>query len=761
MAWDSTGRAFRFRRWSVVAAALLIATLMTGVLPSPSETSPAEAAPARGWSAGVESWVTDLNGDARLSPQPVVPWVKGADDGDATVVVDPTRRYQTMVGFGASMTDSSAYVLSRLPAQARRSTMTDLFAPVDGIGLSMLRQPMGASDFAVGQAYSYDDQPAGGADPDLSDFGIAHDRAYILPRLREAYRLNPQLTFMASPWSAPGWMKDTDSMITGSLRPTYHRAYAQYFVRFIEAYADAGIPTDYVSMQNEPLYEPEDYPGMRVMPDQAAVFLGRHLGPALDRAGLDDTTILGYDHNWDIPDYPEALYADRRAARYVPGTAWHCYAGEVVGQSVSHNNYPHAQSFLTECSGGQWQGTQDEAFELTMGSVIGVPRHWGQSVILWNLALDQRNGPFIGGCDVCRGVVTVNDDGTVTKNLEYWALGHSSRFVGPGAVRIGSSQPAGLPVVNVAYRNRDGSMIMVAYNKGSQEESFDIRVGDRRVTTSLPPGAAATYRWRAPERLAPAGDLGWVDLDYGRGPAGTPTGRLTASVGPEVVDAMNQVRLGDRWLAYALPYGAELARPDPATILPRDDWTLTADGVTPVEGDVLDNLRDGDRSTQWSSGEGQDTDMSLTVDLGGEQTFTEVSLDVGASIADFVRSYLLQVSDDGQSWRSVARGPGRSGEMTVALPETTARYLRIRSGARSGSWWSIAELNLRRAELGGRSVPIGRDLISDRATLGDGSRVVGFYNDGRRTQTVPWPVAGFDYDYRLPPTAAATFVVLA
>ena len=163
---------------------------------------------------------------------------------------------------------------------------------------------------------------------------------------------------MASPWSAPGWMKDTDSLVQGSLLQKYEEAYAQYFVKFVRAYAKAGIPTDYVSLQNEPLYEPEDYPGMGVMPDQAARFLGRHLGPALDRAGLDDTTILGYDHNWDITDYPEAIYHDRRAARYVPGTAWHCYGGEVSAQSVSHNNYPHAQAFLTECSGGDWQGTR-------------------------------------------------------------------------------------------------------------------------------------------------------------------------------------------------------------------------------------------------------------------------------------------------------------------------------------------------------------------------------------------------------------------
>jgi O-glycosyl hydrolase len=745
----------RRRTVGLIATGLVVVLAFTALLAPVDATSP-----ARGWSAGVDSWITDLNTDQRLAPQPTLRWQAGAGGTDA-IRIDSTRRYQTMTGFGASMTDSSAYVLSALPAKTRRAIMTDLFSTHDGIGLSMLRQPMGASDFAVGQAYSYDDQPAGTTDRDLSDFSIAHDRASILPRLREAYAINPKISFMASPWSAPGWMKDTDALVQGSLREKYEKAYAQYFVRFIKAYAKAGIPTDYVSLQNEPLYEPEDYPGMGVMPDQAARFLGRHLGPALDRAGLDDTTILGYDHNWDITDYPEAIYHDQRAARFVPGTAWHCYGGQVSAQSVSHNNYPHAQAFLTECSGGEWQGTPDEAFDLTMDSVIGVPRHWGQSVILWNLALDQRNGPFIGGCTTCRGVVTVHDDGTVTKNLEYWALAHASRFVTPGAVRIGSSQPAGSPVSNVAYRNRDGSLVLVAHNQGHQNQTFDVVVGDRHVSATLAPGAAATYCFRAPDRLAPAGDLGWVDLDYGRGPQDTPGGRLTASVGPDVIAAMSQVKLGDQWLAYALPYGAELRRSGAATAIDRSGWTMSAAGVTPTEDDPLAHLTDGDLETRWSSGEGQAEDMSLTVDLGRPQTFTEVSLDVGASAGDYLRSSVVQVSDDGASWRSVARGPGRTGEMVIALPETTARYLRLSSGTSSGSWWSIAELNLRRGDLTPGTGPVGWDLIRDSGSLSDGSRVVGYYNDGHRVQHVPWPVTGFGYDYRLPPTAAATFVIMA
>ena len=739
---------------AVVAVATMVVT--AGVL------GPSAASSSRPSSAGVESWVTDLSTDQRLAARPRIDWRSGVGRPGATIVVDPTRRYQKMVGFGASMTDSSAYVLSQLPARVRRQAMRELFSPTEGIGLSVLRQPMGASDFAVGQAYSYDDQPKGETDRDLSEFSIRHDRAYILPRLREAYALNPRLSFMASPWSAPGWMKTTDSMIGGSLQERYHRAYADYFVKFIKAYRRAGIPTDYVTMQNEPLYTPPDYPGMLVWPDQAATFIGRHLGPALDRAGLDSTEILGYDHNWDITDYAEAMYADRRAARHVVGTAWHCYAGGVVAQSVSHNNYPHAQAFQTECSGGEWQYELGDPFALTMASVIKVPRNWGQSVVLWNLALDEQNGPFIGGCKICRGVVTVNDNDTVAKELEYWALGHASKFVRPGAARIGSSSLAdritGEGLTNVAFANRDGSHVLIAHNAGSSTRSFDIEVGGRHVTTTLAPGAAATYRWTAPKRPSPAAYLGWADLDYGRGPAGTPGGRLVASVSPEVVNALSAVRLGTQWLSYSLPYGAQLVSGQ-ATVLPRTGWRLRPSEVTPVKDQPPEAMIDGDPKTRWSSGEGQSEKMSLQIDLGREQTFTEIVLDAERSIGDYLRRYAVQVSADGATWTDVAAGPGKAGVMVIALPATTTRYLRILSTASSGSWWSIHELNLRNAAGAGAPGTPGRGLVQASGELPDGTAVRGYRNSGRRPAEVPWPIPGLGYTYVLPPTAAVTFAV--
>jgi len=742
-------------------APLAMVTIAAPALAAPSGPGVATARGVAGnpASGGVESWVTDLNTDQRLTPQPVTAWQPGAGPAGSTVVIDPARHYQTMTGFGASMTDTSAWVLTnKLDAATRTKTMNALFSPGAGIGLSMLRQPMGASDFAVHGSYSYDDQPAGKQDPTLSGFSIAHDQPYIIPRLQEALRINPSLTMMANPWSAPGWMKTSDSMVTGSLKPQYYDAYARYFVKFLKGYRAAGLLTDYVSVQNEPLYEPGDYPGMSVPARTSAEFIGKYLGPALSKSGLS-SRILAYDHNWDVPSYPEVIYHDAAAARFVPGTAWHCYGGNVSAQTVSHNDYPHAQAFLTECSGGTWQGDSAAAFEQSMALTIGVPRTWGQSVVMWNLALDQRNGPTNGGCQTCRGVVTVNDDGTVTKEVEYYALGHASKFLRPGAVRIASSQPAGAPEANVAFQNRDGSQVLVAYNGTGTRQQFSVQLGSRHVSETLAAGAAATYRWTSPGRVAVArADLGWVDLDLGAGPAGTPGGRLVQSVSPEVVASLNSVRLGDTWLAYSQPYGAEVRSLGVTQDLPRAGWTLAASSSEPAS--PLANLTDGDLTTRWSSGMGQGPGSWVSVDLGSAQELNQVVMNAGTSPGDYVRTYQVETSPDGVSWTAIARGQGSTGEMVIPLPPTTTRRLRIASEASSGSWWSINELNL--GSTAGATLPVappGQKLVTASGALPGGAAVTGVYNAGPGDAQVDFPASGFGYSYWLPPTAAVTFAV--
>jgi len=395
-----------------------------------------------------------------------------------------------------------------------------------------------------------------------------------------------------------------------------------------------------------------------------------------------------------------------------------------------------------------------------MALTIGVPRNWGQSVVMWNLALDQRNGPTNGGCQTCRGVVTVNDDGTVTKEVEYYALGHASKFLRPGAVRVASSLPAGAPVSNVAFENRDGSEVLVAYNGTGAQQHFSVQLGNRHVTETLAAGAAATYRWTDPGKVTATGaDIGWIDLDLGAGPAGTPGGRLVQSVSPEVINGLNNVRLGDQWLAYSQPYGADLRSTGVAQDLPRAGWTLAASSSESATS--LANLTDGDLTTRWSSGTGQGPGTWVSVDLGSAQEFNQVVMDSGTSPGDYVRGYQVETSPDGVTWNAIARGQGSTGEMVIPLPPTTTRHLRIASEAPSGSWWSINELNLR-TSAAGATVPVpppGQTLVKASGVLPGGTAVTGVYNAGRKDAQVDFPVSGFGFSYWLPPTAAVTFAV--
>ena len=401
-----------------------------------------------------------------------------------------------MVGFGASLTDASAWLIQHhLTPEQRERLLRELFGPEPGAGFSFVRVDMGASDFSL-RHYSYDDMPAGQMDPSLASFSIDPDRAETIPILKRALALNPRLAIMASPWSAPGWMKTTGSMIKGTLRPEAYAPFAEYFARFIQAYAAEGIPLFAITVQNEPHFEPENYPGMRLDPAARAKLVGEYLGPRLARSGIT-TRILDWDHNWDEPNSPLQMLADSTARRFVSGVAWHCYGGDVSAQSRVRDAYPDKDVFFTECSGGNWAPKFADNLAWTVRNlVIGATRNWARGVLMWNMALDERHGPHLGGCGDCRGVVTINSsDSTVTRNEEYYALAHASRFVRPGARRIESS--SGIEgVESVAFRNADdGSKVLVVLNTNALEKAFAVRFKGRTFTHTLPAGAVATFRW--------------------------------------------------------------------------------------------------------------------------------------------------------------------------------------------------------------------------------------------------------------------------
>lgn len=453
--------------------------------------------------AGVAVWTSSADGAHRLEPGPGIALGPPSDaPAGAVVTVDPGDRHQSIVGFGAAMTDASAALFqSAMTRRERDRLFAELFGR-DRLGLSFLRVPIGASDFSSTH-YSLDDMPAGKTDPGLAHFSMAGPMAAQIPALRAARAINPDIVLMASPWSAPGWMKDSGSLIKGRLRAEFYPAYARYFSRYLAAMARAGVPVRWVSIQNEPHFEPGDYPGLRFDPPERARFIGRFLGPLLAREAKG-VGILDWDHNWDQPESPLAVLADPQAARHIEGVAWHCYAGDVAAMERVRVAHPDKQSFLTECSGGEWSPGWQGFGWMVDNLVIAPSRFGSRGTMLWNLALDTAHGPHKGGCGDCRALVTIDRrTGTITRNLEYYVLGHVSRFVRRGARRIASSQAGN--ITNVAFRNPDGSLVLVAHNAGTGAAPLVVSEGAHSFRTVLAAGEVGTFLWKESGRETKSG----------------------------------------------------------------------------------------------------------------------------------------------------------------------------------------------------------------------------------------------------------------
>jgi glucosylceramidase len=446
----------------------------------------------------VSSVLSTMDQTSLMTAQPDITFTT-TTAGSNKIVVDEAQQYQTMDGFGAAFTDSAAYLLEKVaPSATLTSTLNDLFTrDGNGIGLSFMRNPMGASDIAR-SVYSFDDLTGTQTDPTLANFSVSHDESYIIPLVQQAKTLNPQMKIMANPWSPPGWMKTTNSMIGGTLLPTMYTPFAQYFVKYIQAYAAAGIPIDYISLQNEPLYQPSNYPGMGMDAATQLAVLRDYVLPALQTANLS-TQVLVYDHNWDTVSYPETVLNDPTilASSQVAGTAWHGYGGTPGGQQTVANLYPTKGAWQTEHSGGTWITNQftNDFLEITQ-----VLRNAGKAYVKWSLALDQNLGPNLsqisgyGGCSTCTPIVTVNNQtGAVTKDIEYYTLGHYSKYVLPGATRIYSSNANG--IVSVAFTNPDDSKALIAYNNTGAVVTFQVQWGAQSFTYTLPRYAAATFTW--------------------------------------------------------------------------------------------------------------------------------------------------------------------------------------------------------------------------------------------------------------------------
>lgn len=383
------------------------------------------------------------------------------------------QTFQIMDGFGAAMTESSAYLLASMSDEKRQKTLNELFSKTDGIGIDFIRIPMGASDFSLDN-FSYNDIPAGETDLSLFNFSLERDERYVIPILKEILKINPDIKFMGTPWSAPAWMKDSQSMNGGSLLPQYYQSYANYFLKFIEGYKEHGIEIYALSPQNEPLHQTSNYPSMYMHVHQQTIFID-FLGKTLRENG-HQTLIIAYDHNWDNYEYPMTVLSSEKIDNFVAGSAFHCYSGDVSNQDFLNKNYPDKGIWFTECSGGNWATDFGSNISWNMENVfIGSINFHSKGVMLWNLALNEENGPQNGGCSNCRGVLTINNDETITKNEEYYSIGHFSKFVVPNAKRV-LVESSYEDIIATGFLNPDGSIVVVLHNKSFEMIDLNLNI---------------------------------------------------------------------------------------------------------------------------------------------------------------------------------------------------------------------------------------------------------------------------------------------
>ena len=504
----------------LLGASVIAPQVAPGAAP---QVAPGAAASTPGPRVAVYLTTKDLK--TTLARQRDLTFTPASPSGNVTdtIAVDPSTTYQRLTaGFGVAMTDTSAYVLDKeLPDSASDQAMRLLFSRTRGIGLSFLRVPIAGSDYIVGgKAYSYDDQPAGKSDPTLADFSIAHDQPYILPMIHEALALNPQISIMANPWTPPAWMKSDDSLVTrtgplGTLLPQYYGAYANYLVKFLEVYRAAGVPVQYLGVQNEPLTPllfvagiPESY----LSPQDEGSLIHSYVAPALRAAGLTPS-ILAYDDGFQRSEaYIPAVMA--LAGTDVEGLAYHCYLSDPSSMSIEHQRYPSEPAFETECSSNL---SNIAPAQMAVRSL----RNWAQGIQLWNAALDQHLGPKIGsGCagipgtgpnagkDCIAPVIVDTAKHTFSLTSDYWALAQFSRFIRLGAVRIGSTTPSSCAdspappspcgVEDVAFRNPDGSQALVATTNDGNPHTVEVTENGESFSYTIPDGAIVTFTWPAP-----------------------------------------------------------------------------------------------------------------------------------------------------------------------------------------------------------------------------------------------------------------------
>jgi len=439
----------------------------------------------------VSYWLTKGDQTVLLQKQNVLLLFGNNANTYPFVDVDSTQTFQTVDGFGFTLTGGSAYVINQMDAISKAALLKELFGSDSlSIGISYLRLSIGSSDLNA-SVFSYDDMPSGQTDTGLTHFSLAADTSDLIPILKQIVAINQSIKIIAAPWSPPVWMKDNNNSVAGSLLPAYYNVYAQYFVKYIQQMKLNGITIDAITPQNEPL-NPNNNPSMVMQATDEASFIKNNLGPAFQSAGIT-AKIIVYDHNCDRPDYPETVLSDAAANVFVNGSAFHLYAGDISALSQVHNLYPNKQLYFTEqytASTGNFAGDLQWHIQ---NVIIGSMRNWSRNALEWNLANDASFGPHTpGGCTTCKGGLTISGS-SITRNVGYYIVAHASKFVPAGSVRISSTITSVLQTT--AFLTPDGKKVLIVENIDVAPDQFNIRFNGKWITTTIPAGAVCTYVW--------------------------------------------------------------------------------------------------------------------------------------------------------------------------------------------------------------------------------------------------------------------------
>jgi len=433
----------------------------------------------------IEKWMTRLDKSKLLEKQKQTLLFAANNQNLPTIFVDDSKAFQTMDGFGYTLTSGSASLINQL--SNKKQLLKELFGhDENSIGVNYLRVSVGASDLSD-HTYSYSESK----DLSLKNFSLKEDEKYLIPLLKEIIKINPKIKILASPWSPPTWMKTNNNSMGGSLLPEYYQVYANYLVKYIKEMKKLGIVIDAMTIQNEPLH-PGNNPSLLMLPNEQANFIKNNLGPTFLKNGIK-TKIIIYDHNADRTDYSISILNDPAARKFIDGSAFHLYGGNVETISEVHEAHPDKNLYFTE----QWIGHPsnfggDMAWHIK-NLIIGATRNWCKTVLEWNLAIDPQMNPHTeGGCTACLGAITIDKD-KIERNAAYYIIGHASKFVPTNSKRIASNTVLNLQ--NVAFKTPEGKTVLIVINDSDKSLEFLIGSKGKQAKETIEAESVVTYVW--------------------------------------------------------------------------------------------------------------------------------------------------------------------------------------------------------------------------------------------------------------------------